>query len=189
MNKIKLTALIVVGLLLGMSQSALAESQPSYKLNPGDILLIDVWNEETLTREVAVLPDGYVSFPLVGEIKVGGTTTTAASETLAEALGKYLKDVPTVTISVQQLAGNKIFVLGKVNRPGEFPINRPTDVMQALAMAGGLNTFASENGINVLRRSEAGDQVAIPFRYGDVKGGDELETNILLQSGDVVVVR
>ena len=85
------------------------------------------------------------------EIKVGGVTSVEASTALADALGKYLKDVPTVTISVLQLAGNKIFVLGKVNRPGEFPINRPTDVMQALAMAGGLNTFASENGINILR--------------------------------------
>jgi polysaccharide export outer membrane protein len=87
------------------------------------------------------------------------------------------------------LDGNKIYVLGKVQRPGEFPMNRQTDIMQALALAGGLNQFAAENKIVVLRRDSNGVQKAIPFEYGEVKGGDELQTNILLQSGDVVVVR
>ena len=112
----------------------------------------------------------------------------AAEKALIEALGAYLKDAPSVTISPLQLLGNKIYVLGKVNRPGEYPINRPTDVMQALALAGGLNTFASEGRINVLRRNKAGVQTAMPFDYGDVKDGDELETNIVLKAGDVVVV-
>ncbi len=173
--------------LLSVVQSVAADS--SYKINPGDILRIDVWNEESLTREVAVQPDGYISFPLVGEMGVGGNTATAAQVSLAEALSKFLKDTPTVTVTVQQLLGNKVYVLGKVNRPGEYPINRPTDVMQALAMAGGLNTFASENSINILRRIKTGEQIAIPFEYGEVKAGDELHTNIVLQSGDVVVVR
>lgn len=182
---IRLTACLA--LLLSIVQTVSAE--PSYKINPGDILRIDVWNEENLTREVAVRPDGYISFPLIGEVGVGGATTTAAQEKLSESLGKFLKDAPTVTVSVLQLLGNKVYILGKVNRPGEYPINRPTDVMQALAMAGGLNTFASENNISILRRNETGEQVAISFEYGDVKKGDELHTNIVLQSGDLVVVR
>ncbi len=163
-------------------------AESSYKINPGDILRIDVWNEDSLAREVVVQPDGYISFPLSGEILVGGNTASAAQANLAEALGKFLKDKPTVTVAVQQSMGNKIYVLGKVNRPGEYPINRPTDVMQALAMAGGLNTFAAENSINILRRNKTGEQVAISFEYGEVKDGDDLETNIVLQSGDVVVV-
>lgn len=188
MKKLNVISRLLMGLVLvGIAQLGAAE--PSYKLNPGDVLQIDVWNEETLTREIVVLPDGYISFPLAGIVKVGGLTSVQAGEALAEALGKYLKDEPTVTVSVLQLAGNKIYVLGKVNRPGEFPINRPTDVMQALAIAGGLNTFASENNISVLRRNEAGEQIAMDFEYGEVKEGDELQTNILLQSGDVVVVR
>lgn len=174
-------------LLLVFAQLSLA--QPSYKINPGDVLRVDVWNEESLSRELVVLPDGYISFPLAGSVKAGGLTPVKVETALAEALNKYLKDKPTVTISVLELRGNKIFVLGKVNKAGEFPINRPTDVMQALAMAGGLNTFAAENDITVLRRDAAGQQVAIPFEYGEVKAGDELHTNILLQSGDVVVVR
>lgn len=165
---------------------AMADS--SYQINPGDFLRVDIWNEESLTRDVLVRPDGYISFPLAGEIKVGGQTNTAGEQALAEGLGKFLKDTPAVTISVLDPRGYKIYVLGKVNRPGEYPINRPTDVMQALAMAGGLNAFAAENNISVLRRDESGEQSAIRFKYGQVKGGDKLQSNILLQSGDVVVV-
>lgn len=188
MKKLIVFSRLVLGVML-VCAAQIAAAEPSYKLNPGDILQIDVWNEESLTREIVVLPDGYISFPLAGIVKVGGLTSVQAGEALAGALGKYLKDEPTVTVSVLKLAGNKIYVLGKVNRPGEFPINRPTDVMQALAIAGGLNTFASENNISVLRRNETGEQVAMDFEYGEVKEGDDLQTNILLQSGDVVVVR
>ena len=164
-------------------------ANPSYKINPGDILRIDVWNEESLTREIAVSPDGYISFPLAGSLKMGGNTVTDNEAALSEALGKYLKDKPTVTVTVQQLLGNKIYVIGKVNRPGEYPINRPTDVMQALSVAGGLNTFAAESKILVLRRINTGEQISIPFDYSDVKAGEDLQSNIVLQSGDVVVVR
>jgi len=162
---------------------------PSYKINPGDFLAIDVWNEDSLTRDVVVSPDGYISFPLAGSIMIGGSTTLEAEDAVSVALGKFLKDTPTVTISVKQLAGNKIYIIGKVLRPGEYPINRPTDVMQALSIAGGLNTFASENNIKILRRLKTGEQTAISFEYGEVKAGEDLETNIVLQSGDVVVVR
>jgi polysaccharide export outer membrane protein len=161
----------------------------SYLINSGDILEIFVWNEDELRREVVVRPDGFISLPLAGQIAAGGKTPDQLEAAVAEALGKYLKDVPHVTASVIQLAGYKIYVLGKVQRPGEYPINRQTDVMQALALGGGLNQFAAENKIVVLRRDSNGVQRAIDFEYGEVKGGDELETNILLQSGDVVVVR
>ncbi len=188
MSKVKLSIkTLFLGGLLVLLTSAVSAS-PSYKINPGDILRINVWNEETLTRESVVSPDGYISFPLAGSILVGGQTTPVAEAAIAEALGEYLKDTPTVTVSVLQLAGNKIYVLGKVLRPGEYPINRPTDVMQALAIGGGLKTFAAENKIIVLRRLKTGEQIAMPFEYAEVKNGESLETNIVLQSGDVVVV-
>jgi hypothetical protein len=95
---------------------------------------------------------------------------------------------PVVTVSAKQLFGNKVYVIGKVNKPGEYPINRPTDVMQGLAMAGGMTPFSAVNSIVILRRHADGQQEAFPFRYGDVEDGDDLDQNIVLQPGDVIVV-
>ena len=159
-----------------------------YKINPGDVLGIFVWNEEELTRQARVRPDGFISFPMIGDVQVGGKTASSVQGEMAERLNKFLQDKPVITVSLLDLAGNQIFVLGKVSRPGVFPVTGPVDVMQALALAGGLTTFAAENSIKVLRRDEQGQQQAIQFKYGTVQGGKKLESNILLQSGDIVVV-
>jgi polysaccharide biosynthesis/export protein len=161
---------------------------PAYRINAGDILLVFVWNEKDLSQEVLVRPDGLVSLPLAGQIQAGGLTVDNVQKSITTALTKFMKDEPSVTVAVKETRGYNIFVLGKVNRPGQFLINQPTDVMQALALAGGLNTFAAESSINVLRRDKDGIQKAIRFRYNDVKAGDNLQTNIPLQSGDIVVV-
>lgn len=179
--------IILVGLLLSATTISRAETTP-YLINPGDILLIYVWNEKDLSQEVLVRPDGAISIPLAGQVQAGGLAVPQIEKNITTALTKYMKDQPSVTVMVKQTAGNSIYVLGKVNRPGQFPINQPTDVMQALAMAGGLNAFAAEGSINILRRNQDGVQKAIRFRYSDVKSGDELQTNIILQSSDVVVV-
>src|SRR5690606_6636375 len=149
---------VLCSLLLLLSLSSLAED--TYLLNPGDVLRVFVWNEESLTQELLVRPDGYISMPLVGHIKAGGRTPGDVEAALTEQLSRYLKDKPTVTVSLQAISGNRIFVLGKVNRPGEYPIVRPTDVMQALSIAGGLNSFAAENNIVILRRDTDGSQEA-----------------------------
>lgn len=178
---------VAFGLLLSISLFARAEAAP-YRVNPGDILLISVWNEKDLSTEVLVRPDGTISIPLAGQVQAGGLPVLDVEKNLTVALAKYMKDQPSVTVMIKQTAGYSIYVIGKVNKPGQFLINQPTDVMQALAMAGGLNPFAAENSINILRRDKDGAQKAIRFRYSDVKAGDELQSNILLQSGDVVVV-
>jgi polysaccharide export outer membrane protein len=179
--------LISILLLALASSFALAQNEP-YRINPGDVLLIFVWNEKDLSQELLVHPDGKIGLPLVGQLVAGGLTSEELQNNIVEGLGKFMKDKPSVAVSIKQTAGNKIYVLGKVNRPGDYPINRPTDIMQALAMAGGLNAFAAESSINVLHRTKDGAQKAIKFRYNDVKGGEELQSNILLESGDVVVV-
>jgi polysaccharide biosynthesis/export protein len=184
MNKLKTTFL---GTLLLLPFFARADVTP-YQVNPGDILLVFVWNEKDLTQEVLVRPDGTISIPLAGQVNAGGLSVTQIEKSLADALTKFMNDRPTVTVTIKETRGNNIYVLGKVNRAGLFPINQPTDVMQALAMAGGLNTFAAENDIHILRRDRDGTQKAIRFRYSNVKSGDDLQTNILLQTGDIVVV-
>ncbi len=164
-----------------------ANAQQEYKLNAGDILLVSVWKEEELTREVLVRPDGGISFPLVGQVQAAGLSTEEVQDNIVGKLAEYVPDA-VVTVAVLSTNGNKVYVLGKVARPGEYVVNKQLDVMQALALAGGLTTFAAENKVRILRRQADGTQRAIPFRYGAVKEGDQLESNIVLESGDTVVV-
>ena len=166
-----------------------AESQSYYQINAGDVLSITVWNDPSFSAEqLLVRPDGFISAPVVGEIKAGGQTIDQLQKNLSESLSRYLKDEPTVVITVLATSGSQVFVLGKVNAPGAYPLTGNFDVTQAIAMARGLNSFASENKILVLRRDVRGVQQAIEFEYGKVRSGKDLSSNILLYSGDVVVV-
>jgi len=157
-----------------------------YKLQPGDVLQISVWKEDGMDNQVIVRPDGRINFPLVGEAQAAGSSVEDLRQLIAEKLKKYIPD-PVVSVAIQQLSGNIVYVIGKVNRPGPFPIVRDVDVMQALSMAGGTSTYAAVNNIKILRR-DRGKLQAIPFEYGDVAKGKHLEQDIILQAGDVVVV-
>lgn len=163
-----------------------AQATAGYTVKPGDMLEISVWKEPDLQRQVLVRPDGQFSFPLVGEVDARGKTVTELNKTVSERLTRYISDA-VVTISVQEIKGNKIFVLGQVNKPGEFIVNPSVNIMQALSMAGGMTPFAATNDIIVLR-GQGKEQKAMAFRYNDVVRGRSLETNIELQSGDIVVV-
>ncbi len=181
---------VVLGLMafaaLWSAPPVLAQAS-AYGLNPGDVLRVSVWREEELSLDVLVSPDGSISFPLVGQVEVLAKSAGQVQEVLIERLQTFIPD-PVVTVSVLNTNGNLVYIVGKVNRPGQYVMNRRMDVMQALAIAGGLAQFASENKVVVLRRGEDGRQKAIPFRYARVSEGQDLQTNIVLQSGDVVVV-
>ncbi len=159
---------------------------PDYGIQPGDVLTISVWKEEGLQSDVVVRPDGGISFPLVGDLRASGKSIKQLSALITERLAKYIPD-PVVNVAIKTLAGNQVYVIGKVNKPGAFPITSYVDVMQALSMAGGATPFAALNDIKILRRT-GGKQSAISFRYGDVEAGKKLDQNIMLQSGDIVVV-
>jgi polysaccharide export outer membrane protein len=159
---------------------------PDYRIGPEDVLEISVWKEEGLKKEVLVRPDGGISFPLAGDLQAAGKTALQLQQEITQHLEKFMSD-PVVSVSVLKVASNKIYVIGRVNKPGEFVAGRYVDVLQGLSMAGGLTPFASENDIRVLRR-ESGKDLVFPFRYSDVKKGENLEQNIILKGGDVVVV-
>lgn len=159
----------------------------SYQLRPGDIVAVSVWQEPGLEQLVLVRPDGGISFPLAGDLNAAGLTVRELSTALKERLTKYISD-PVVTVTLQEIPGNRIYVIGRVNKPGDFPlVTRGVTVMQALAMAGGLTPFADESKIKVLRKV-AGTERSIPFDYKKVRRGEALEQNIALQAGDVIVV-
>ena len=157
-----------------------------YLVQPGDILVISVWKEKDLQNEVVVRPDGGFSFPLIGEIKAQNQTIEQLREDITKRISKYIPDAD-VLVAAKQLQGNKVYVIGKVNRPGEFPMNRKLDVVQALAIAGGMTQFANVDDIIVIRRNKNVQQV-FKFDYSEVEKGENLQQNVMLTSGDVVVV-
>lgn len=158
----------------------------NYTVNPGDVLDVSVWKEEDLQKQVLIRPDGYFSFPLTGDIRAAGQTIDQIREAIAARVSRYVPD-PVVSVSMLEPRGARVYVIGQVNRPGEFPINRYVDVIQALTMAGGTTPFAQLDDIRILRR-EGETQLAIPFAYSDVAAGKRLQQNIILKPGDTVLV-
>jgi polysaccharide export outer membrane protein len=163
-----------------------SQSAGSYQVQPGDILTVTVWKETDLTGDVLVRPDFGLSFALVGDLDARGKTVDQLRVEITERLKKYIPS-PVVTVATKAVAGNHIYVVGKVQRPGEYPVVRNVDVMQALSLAGGATPFAALNDIIVLRRESAG-QIVLHFQYNDVARGRELGQNVVLQPGDTVVV-
>jgi polysaccharide export outer membrane protein len=186
-----LAAIIVVG-AAGCASSpdiripAAPAAGGGYLIQPGDLLQVTVWKEADLTGEVLVRSDGGLSFPLVGDLMASGKTVEALRDEFTKRLKNYIPD-PVVTIATKQMGGNQIYVIGRVQRPGGYPFVKPLDVMEALSLAGGGTPFASLNSIIIIRR-ENGQQRTIPFRYSDVASGKKLSQNIVLESGDTVVV-
>lgn len=169
-----------------VTAALVSKNDSGYRLGAEDILLVSVWKDEQLTREAVVRPDGMFSFPLVGDVQAEDRTVEDIRGDLVKRLTKYIPN-PNVSVAVTKVVSYKVYVVGRVNKPGEYLIGHYTDVLQALSLAGGLTPFAAENDIKVMRRVR-GEQYAIPFRYGDLRKGRDLEQNIILQRGDVVMV-
>jgi polysaccharide export outer membrane protein len=158
-----------------------------YHLHAGDKLDVSVWKELEMQKPTLVIaPDGKFSFPLAGEITAAGRTVTEVRQEIETKLAKYIPDA-VVTVAVTEVAGNVAYVIGQVNKPGVFVMNPRINVLQALSLAGGGNPYAKMDSIIVIRGSEAAQRV-LPFHFGQVSSGKNLDQNVVLESGDVVLV-
>ncbi len=173
---------------LSVSLGPAAERVPvtEYKIGTGDLLEISVWKDAALSRQVIVLPDGKIQFPLIGEITARGKTVSLLKDELVDKIHPFVPD-PVLLVSVVQVNSLQVYVIGKVNRPGRFNLNRNINVIQALAMAGGLNPFAKEKKIKICRKENGIDR-QFRFNYAKAAEGENPDQNILLQPGDVIVV-
>lgn len=191
--KCLLFVLLMLGSAADPAQSATPPVTPApaagadtYRLQPGDVLQISVWKEQDLQSEVLIRPDGGVSFPLAGDVAAAGRTVDEVRADLATRIQHYIPDA-AVTVALKASTGNKVYVVGKVNRPGEFSFNRPIDVMQAISLAGGMTPFANADHIRIMRHDGA-QITTLRFRYSQVAHGKHLEQDVQLKSGDTVVV-
>lgn len=153
-----------------------------YKVGPADVLKINVWNEDKFSGMYTVDQDGRFVFPLVGDLTAGGLTTAEVKETVEKALSKYVVK-PRVDVTVQEVQSKKYYLNGLVNHPGEYLLAVPTTILQAISKAGGLQDFANQKKIYVLRGS-----TKIPFNYKEVSQGKKMEQNILIQPGDQLFI-
>jgi polysaccharide export outer membrane protein len=158
----------------------------TYLLGSEDTIEVSVWKEPELTKTLIVRPDGKISYPLLGDLQAAGLTVKQLQAEIQKRLEKYVTDV-NVTVILVKPQYYKIYVTGKVNKPGEFLVGQAPTVMRAISMAGGLTPFASPSNIVILRK--AGDREDVfYFDYKSVSQGKSLEEDRLLLPGDVVVV-
>ncbi len=157
-----------------------------YVIGPDDVLTIVFWREKDLSGDVAVRPDGKISLPLLNDIEAAGLTPEELRLRVTAAAEKLMEE-PTVTVVVKQINSRKVFITGQVAKPGPYPLNGPTTVVQLLAIAGGVLEYADDKNIAIMR-TENGRPVSLRFNYDQVKKRRNLEQNIQLKPGDTIIV-
>jgi len=156
-----------------------------YIIGPGDVLQITVWKNDTLSRALPVRPDGKISMPLLHDVQAAGLSAMQLRDKIATALGEFMPN-PEVAVSVTEVRSMRVSILGEVAKPGVLELRGQTTILEVIAMAGGFKDFASPSKITVIRLDEGGKTKRIRFNYNKAIGSDE--ENLILRSGDVVVV-
>jgi len=157
-----------------------------YIIGADDVLDVNVWKEQELTRTLQVRPDGKISMPLLGDVQAAGMTPGQLAQNVSERLKKFLT-APQVTVILTQINSQRVYVIGEVTRPGAYPVLPGMTVLQAISSAGGLTQFANSKKIFVMR-NENHIQTKYPFSYKEVLDGRKAEENLAVKAGDTIVV-
>jgi polysaccharide export outer membrane protein len=157
-----------------------------YRVGAEDVIDIVVWNNAPLSRTVAVRPDGMISLPLINDVQAAGLTPLEIREVIRTRLADFI-EAPEVSAIVKEIRSSRVSVVGEVKTPGRYELKGRTTVLELLAWAGGLTEFGSRTRIVILRGSGSTTQ-RIPFNYNKALSANGAHANILLESGDVVVV-
>lgn len=189
-GKHRLILIAAAATLLILFQNLAAQTgtgwQGPYKISEGDVMSVFVWKFPVLSVNVPVSPDGTIHYPLVGELKAAGLTLNEIELQLQQGLRKQIKN-PQVTVSLTQVNGFRVYVLGEVLRPGMMELKGPVTVIQAVAMAGGFTRFAAKDDIIIYNHAIAGGE-RLSFDYERFLAGEDLQRNIILRPGDTVLV-
>ena len=180
------STLLTILILVSEASAQAPARDSSYRIGPNDILNIFVWKEAELTRDVTVMPDGKITYPLIGEITAQGLTASELKKAIADRLQNFVT-APEVTVVVKESRSQVVYAIGKLTRPGPIALAPGMTVMQALSAAGGFTEWADTKNILIVRR-EGGKETQLRFNYKEFTSGEKLEQNILLKPGDTVVV-
>jgi polysaccharide export outer membrane protein len=169
------------------SRAAAAPIAPDYVIGADDVLSIMFWRDKDLSApDVIVRPDGKVTLPLLNDVQAAGRTPEELGNAIRDAARKFVED-PNPTVIVKEIKSRRVFITGRIEKPGPYPLNGKTTILQLIAMAGGLREFVDGKDISLMR-SEQGKQSVYAFNYQDVVKKRYLHQNIELKPGDVVVV-
>ena len=187
MKRILLAFLLVLpGIAPAFAQSA------GYRIQPGDELAITVLEDDTLNRQLLVLPDGTISVPLAGTVRAGGRSVESVEAAIADQLASNFAVRPSVFVSVvtvdETYGTFPIFVMGQVTTPGMVEVLPGTTLLQAVALAGGLDRFAATKRIQLRRADSTGQQRLYLFNFKAVERGGAIQSMIALREGDVIIV-
>ena len=187
--------------VLAFGMTGCVEDQVNYKvdlvppgeflLGPEDVLIVTVWKNTDLSREVVIRPDGMISMPLIGDVPAANLTANILAKRISDRLTEYMAS-PIVSVQLKEVNSYFIYVLGEVTKPGKYPLKSYANVMQGISLAGGFTPFAKKNKMKVLRVTANGSsekhQIEIPVQYNDILSGSATLGNFYLRSGDVIVV-
>jgi len=173
--------------IASLAQATQKPHDASFIIGNDDLLTINVWKEPDISRSIPVRSDGRISLPLVGELQASGRTPLQLEQDISSKLKNYIAE-PEVTVMVQEIHSQKFNILGQVTKPGSYPLDLATTVLDAIAAAGGFKDFANEKGIYILRVTPGGGQQRLAFNYKKVIKGKDLQENIKLEPRDTIVV-
>jgi len=173
-------------LLKKEAQAEIPADSDSYIIGSEDVLYIHVWKEETLSKTVSVRMDGKISIPLADDIQAAGLTPLKLKEKLSEKLQDFV-EAPNVTVIVMEANSFKVYFSGQVKTPGVLRLRSETTIAQAISMVGGFTDWASQSKIIIIRR-EDGKEKRFTVNYKKIISGKDLKSNIILKSGDTIIV-
>jgi len=168
------------------SRAEVAADSDQYQIGPEDVLYIHVWKEDTLSKTVTVRMDGKISMPLIDEVRAAGLTPLKLKDVLAERLKEFV-DLPNISVVVMEANSCKAYISGQVKTPGILRIRSETTLAQAIAMSGGFTEWADQKRIIVIRK-EDGKEKRFTVNYKKIIKGDDLNSNVVLKSGDTIIV-
>jgi polysaccharide export outer membrane protein len=160
--------------------------EKEYLIGIGDVLEISVWHEPDISKVVFVRLDGRISLPLVGDVFAQGLSPEALSQIISKNAGKFIAD-PSVTVTLKESKSRMYYVLGQITRPGEYSLNYPVSIVQAIARAGGFAEWAKKEKVIVVRKQD-GKETIIHFNYDKFIDGKDLGMNLSLNPGDTLIV-
>ena len=194
LKRIRFTLAIVLFVFMVASASIASAAEKDwyveeedYRIGKSDVLEVNVWKQEGLSRTVNVRKDGKITLPLIHDVQAAGRTPMKLKDEIQQKMSRYI-ETPSVTVIVQSQNSQQFYVVGNIANTGAYPLTKDLTIVQGITLAGGFTEWADRDDILLLRRTE-GEKKRIDVDYYEIVSGESKEQNIMLQADDTIIVR